>query len=169
MEGGRWWSLLKKIEPCEYNESKTNPKVSKVGFICTDHLHCLACISDLFVILLFCSNLYIDIFTHLSFLKMGRVKKNKSHVFYQKKNSLFAMLIFKDSYFKPWEQLKENSYSMRAQGELWHENKLVLCKREQMKNEQDEAQFEIVRKNPNPNPKWRKHVQTHAQITKHKP
>jgi len=29
----------------------------------------------------------------------------------------------------------------------------MLGKREQMKNEQDEAQFEIVRKNPNPNPK----------------
>lgn len=82
LEGGRWWSLFKKFEPCEYNESKTNPKVSKIGFICTNHLHCLACISDLFVILLFYSNLYIDIFTHLFFLKMGRVKKNKSHVFY---------------------------------------------------------------------------------------
>jgi hypothetical protein len=33
-------------------------------------------------------------------------------------NIFFAMLIFKDSYFKPWEQLKGKSYGMRAQGEL---------------------------------------------------
>jgi hypothetical protein len=34
---------------------------------------------------------------------MGRVKKQVPCL---KKIKFFAMLIFKDSYFKPWEQLK---------------------------------------------------------------
>jgi hypothetical protein len=52
---------------------------------------------------------------------MGRVKKQVPCL---KKIKLFVMLIFKDSYFKPWEQLKDKSYG--AQGELSHENSLCL-------------------------------------------